>query len=240
MTSYSIWHYGTGSSWSISCNISRQALKGTSIDGLRVAGRIIQSAIDWIDIWLSLADARTCCELGRSDSSILSERKMMVKRFLVTFALLVMLASAPAAAQFTGQIGYAHITDDFDLGAIVGSFGMELDVTDNFALVPEVRAGLGVRNDTVGGVKLELDHLYGVANRFQFNASESFYLFGSLSYIRYKVSASMGSVSASDNSWEWGYGGGLGYRFNQGNALDLSYERVDGVDIITAGWRFRF
>jgi opacity protein-like surface antigen len=165
---------------------------------------------------------------------------MMIKRLLVTFAMLGLLASAPVAAQLTGQIGYAHITDDFDLGAVVGSFGMEFDVTHNFALVPEFRAGLGVRDDTVGGVKMELDHLFGVSNRFQFNTTENFYLFGSLSYVRYKLTAKTAIVSASDSSWEWGYGGGLGFRLNPGNALDLSYERVDGVDVLTAGWRFRF
>ncbi len=168
----------------------------------------------------------------------------MFRRFFLA-SLLLALSAAPAAAQWTGSVGYSHFTDDFDVGVIVGSFGYEFPVADGFSLVPEFRAGVGVVDDTinVGGTRVdfEIENLYGFSNRFQFDFGNDMYAFGVVSHVNYKTKASSAGMSVSDRSWEWGFGGGLGYMFNPNNGLDFSWERIDGdVDRFNLGWRFRF
>ncbi len=158
----------------------------------------------------------------------------------------MLLLSFGAHAQWTAGVSYTDASiDDFKLGAIVASIGYRFPITDTFALVPEVRAGFGVGDDTrnIGGVLVtaEVDTLYGFSNRFQYEFPDTnFVMFGVASYVNYEFTAKGNGVSVSDDTWEFGYGGGAGYMFTPRIGGEASYERVDGEDLFTIGARFKF
>lgn len=157
----------------------------------------------------------------------------------------LLLLSVSAHAQWTAGANYTRISlDDFDLDAIVASAGYRFEVADRFFLVPEVRVGFGVGDDTAefGSIRVkgEIDRLWGVSNRFQYDFDSGPYLFGVASYVNYKLEASAGGFSASDDSWESGFGGGAGYMFSPLVGGEVSYERVDGEDVYSFGLRFNF
>jgi opacity protein-like surface antigen len=164
-------------------------------------------------------------------------------------AVAMLLLSFGAHAQWTGSISYSHISLDddeisVDLGAIVGSAGYRLEVADRFFLVPEVRVGFGVSDDRFDfedfNVKAEIDRLWGASTRLQYEFDTGPYLFGVASYVNYKLKASGAGFSVSDDSWESGFGAGAGFMFTPLVGGELSYERVDGEDLFTAGLRFNF
>lgn len=172
----------------------------------------------------------------------------MFRKILPALALAALFASSMASAQWTGSVSYSRFSDDADVDALVGSFGYAFEVADSFYLVPELRAGFGIGDDSfnVNGdrVKVEIDRLWGFSNRFQYEFATGFYLFGVASYVNYELEATIQAgparIKVSDDSWEFGFGGGLGYMFTPNFGTDFSYERIDDVDAWTLGLRFRF
>ena len=164
----------------------------------------------------------------------------MKTRFIIIAAIMAIL-SAPVSAQFTTGLAYYHMDgDDITLGAIVGSVGYRIPINDSFSVIPEIRGGVGVKDDTFLGADIELDSLFGSALRLEFLLSESFYIHLTPSYVRYKVKASGSFVSISDTTDEFGIGGGLGFSFTENFSLEANYENIDGLDVIQLGARFSF
>ena len=160
-------------------------------------------------------------------------------------ATALMLLSYGANAQWTAGANYTHYSEDgIDVGAVVGSFGYRIQATDSFYLIPEVRVGFGVTDDSIDfgftSVDVELEQLWGVSNRFQYEFDSGAYIFGVASYINYKLKASAGGFSESDDTWESQFGAGAGYMFTSVIGGELSYERVDGEDLAMIGLRFNF
>ena len=176
------------------------------------------------------------------------ETNQMIQKKLTQFgvASALLLLSCSALANWTVGVNYSQVSiEDVDLGAVVGSVGYRFQAADRFYLVPEVRAGFGVGDDTAdfGGsfsARVEIDRLWGASNRFQYEFDTGAYLFGVVSYINYKFEASATGLSVSDDSWESGFGGGAGYMFSPLVGGELSYERVDGEDVFSIGLRFNF
>ncbi|QOC22305.1 outer membrane beta-barrel protein [Wenzhouxiangella sp. AB-CW3] len=168
-----------------------------------------------------------------------------MKKHFLALAALAMMAAGPAAAQFDLGIGYHHIDDSpVSVGGLVGSAGYPIVVDENFSVIPELRVGFGINDDTVLGTKVELDHIFGVAARLQYELNESFYGYIVPSYAQYKFSASAtssaGSASISGSTNEFGIGLGLGFRATDTVGLEFAYENVDGSDIISVTTRFSF
>ncbi len=160
-------------------------------------------------------------------------------------AILLVLVSIPASAQITSGLAYYHVDgDDVTVGVLVGSLGYRIPVNDAFSVVPKIRGGFGVKDDTVDGVDVELENLFGAALRLEFLLTESFYVHLTPSYARYSAKASAplagGTLSITETSNEFGIGGGLGFRFTRNFSLEANYEYVDGLDIIQIGARFDF
>lgn len=114
----------------------------------------------------------------------------------------ILLLSFSAHAQWTAGLNYTHVSlDDFDLGAIVASAGYRFQAAERFYFVPEVRAGMGVGDDTANfgnvRIKAEVDRLWGFSNRFQYEFDTGAYLFGVVSYVNYKLEASASGFSES-------------------------------------------
>lgn len=168
---------------------------------------------------------------------------MTIRALFLACAFL--FSAASANAQVTSGLSYYHVDNNgITLGALVGSFGVEIPINDSLSIIPEFRGGVGVKNDTVEGVKIELESVLSAVVRFEVLLTESFYLHVSPSYGRYqaKASASFAGVSAfvRDSSYDFGIGGGLGFRIGPHFSLEAGYENIDGLDVIQIGSRYRF
>jgi hypothetical protein len=168
----------------------------------------------------------------------------MKKMHVGVFAILSLLLASVANAQLTGSVGYTHVDEDVSVGALQGTFGFRLPVLEGAAgtgfLIPELRAGVGINDDTVAGVKFEIDNYYGIAPRFQYEADGGVYGFVQTSYVNYKVKGSQMGISVSDSSWEFGAGLGVGMIFTDVLGAELSWERVDSADVFNLSLRFGF
>ncbi|MEY5100501.1 MAG: hypothetical protein RJA36_3220 [Pseudomonadota bacterium] len=160
------------------------------------------------------------------------------------------IGAASAQAQLYGELGYVGIRDKFsvagteykpNLGALSATLGYGLH--QNLAI--EGMLAAGVKDDTVGGVKLELQHSVGVFLKPRVMLSPEFELFGRIGYVESKAKGRMGGASASDSSSDWAYGLGANYYFNNATYGTLSYMRLydkDGEQVngLTLGVGMKF
>ena len=162
------------------------------------------------------------------------------------FVSLAVLALIPcmANAEWVVGGGFYNLSDedggiDVSLNAIVASVGFRFESGVNFAVMPELRIGTGVGDDTVVGVDVEIDSLLALSVRGQYEFDSGVYLFGAPAYANLDLKASAGGFSASDDEWEFGIGGGVGYRSNNVSG-ELSYETYDDTDVIGIAVKFWF
>src|SRR5690625_679183 len=103
-------------------------------------------------------------------------------------ALAILLATAPLTSLATGSwvvgINYMNLSEDVDafdvsLGGLAGSVGHKVNIVDNFYLIPEVRFGTGISDDTVRylgvSVDLELDRFIALSVRGQYEFDNNLY-----------------------------------------------------------------
>ncbi|WP_333973210.1 outer membrane beta-barrel protein [Alteromonas mediterranea] len=168
----------------------------------------------------------------------------MFKKAILSAALLSV--SLSASANWVLGVGYGNISDsdgdiDISLGGVIASAGYQYQVNSNFNLVPEVRLGTGISDDDVMGVNVELDSFYAMSIRGEYTVAEGMYIYVVPSYGKLEVTASAGGFSESaESDWEFGLGGGVGYKFTQTNAVELSFETFDDVDVLSIGAKFAF
>lgn len=163
-------------------------------------------------------------------------------RIVAILLLSTSLFSIAARAEGpVGAVAYANLSDDdVSLGAITGSLGYRFDTTyQGFSVTPEIRIGLGVGDDTVSGVDVELDSLYGFNVRAEWDLGQT-YVFVAPSYTNAEFEASFGGTTVSADEWEFGGGVGFGYRLEQTIGLEISYEVFDELDVFSAGVRLDF
>ena len=109
----------------------------------------------------------------------------MLKKALLAAALVSV--SMSASANWVLGVGYSNLSDseddiDISLGAIVASAGYKYAINEAFTLVPELRYGIGVSDDEVFGVDIELDSFYAFTLRGEFDVSENVYAYVAPSY----------------------------------------------------------
>ncbi len=168
-------------------------------------------------------------------------------------AILIAGTSFSSFANWVGGVSYMNLSDEGDgleisLGGVTGSLGYKIDSDENFFFMPEVRIGTGISDDSVTmfgvDVDLELDGFIAFAVRAQYELNNGVYLFAAPSYanVEFTASASQGGYSASetDDSWEFGFGGGVGYKFNETTSAEFMYEQYDGTDVLSLGVKFNF
>ncbi len=163
-----------------------------------------------------------------------------MKRFLIGLAFLI--ASVPASAQWVAGGGYVNLSDEDDffdvsLGGIYGSLGYLMAQDGGFSFMPELRVGVGISDDTISGFDIELDSFIALSVRGQYDIDSNFYVYAAPSYARVELTASAFGMSASEDDWEFGVGGGFGYKFSEKGWLELSYETYDGTDAFSVGFR---
>jgi outer membrane immunogenic protein len=158
----------------------------------------------------------------------------------VVGALVLSLLSSSLFAEMVLGFGYTNFSEDeIDLGLLQGTVGYKVDMGNDFSLTPEVRAAVGVGDDSFFGVDVEIDSAFGVALRGQLDFEKA-YVWVAPSYSKIKLSANfLGNSASASSDWEFGAGVGLGYRMTENMALEGSYENVDGASLLGVGIRFK-
>lgn len=159
------------------------------------------------------------------------------------FLAILALFSTGAVAQWQAGGGYATLgEDDLDIsfGLVYGFVAYEFAASNDLTHVAQIKLGTGVSDDTVIGVTVEVDTFTQLAYRAEYSLNDDFYMFFTPSYANLEVTASSGSVSASEDGWEFGIGAGAGYSFSDSLEGEVGYETFDGTDVINLGLRFSF
>lgn len=173
---------------------------------------------------------------------------------LILGVLLVSSSLSVAADEnhWVWGLGYLNLSDeveegiDVSLGGITGSLGYKMESGENFYVVPEVRMGMGISDDSVSylgaNVDIELNRFVALSVRAQFELDSGVYFFAAPAYANAKLEALVQSggqsASITEDSWEFGLGVGLGYSFNNSTSIDFMYEQHDGTDAIGLGLKF--
>jgi len=91
---------------------------------------------------------------------------------------------------------------------------------------------------------MELDRFIAFSVRGQYQSENGISLFLAPTYANAKFTASASkkglSVSISDDSWEFGFGGGVGYSFNKTIGVEAVYESFDGTDVMSLGLKYSY
>ena len=175
----------------------------------------------------------------------------MLKQVMLT--TLLMGFSYTAFANWVGGFSYHHFMEEGDgislnLGAVSGSLGYKVPMENNFYMIPEVRVGFGVRDDVISvlgnDIEAGIDGFFVVSLKGQREFDNNLYVFIAPSYGNVDVTASAfvngQSFSGNEDTWVFGIGSGVGYRFNQNMSAELSYETFDGTDVLSAGLKMNF
>jgi len=175
---------------------------------------------------------------------------MLFNKKTLCCLLLVGGISAQASADWNTGLAYSQFKDDGDgvdisLDAVTLSVGYEIRIEDsNFSFMPELRVGFGVGDDTINesgmDVTVELETYYGLSTRGTYHASPKFYVFLQPSYVNIEVKASAMGISAKEDEWEFGFGGGVGFIPTNNVMLEAIFEDFDGTNVISAGVRYSF
>ena len=170
-------------------------------------------------------------------------------------AMLLVGASFSSMANWVGGVGYINVSGedksndtDISLNGVVASLGYEFPIDNNLYVTPEFRLGTGIGEDsyTLSGfnVDVEMDHFVSFSLRSQYEFNNRFYIFVAPSYSNLKLTAKAErdgfSAEVSDDSWDFGFGGGAGYRINQFASAEFMYEEYEDTEIFSLGVKLNF
>lgn len=70
------------------------------------------------------------------------------------------------------------------------------------------------------------------------------YVFATPTYANLKVTTTASYLGLSsfetNSSWEFGFGGGLGYKLTLAVSAEILYEKIDGTHALSLGAKFQF
>lgn len=171
----------------------------------------------------------------------------MFKKTLL--ATVLAATSFSSLANWNGGISYINISEeaeglDLSLGVLAGSLGYKYQINNNFEIMPELRLGFGVSDDSVRAystdIKVEVKTFTSLSVRGQYSFDDNLYVFAAPAYSNLDVEFSAGGNSASEDEWEFGFNAGLGYQITDTSAVELSFEDFDGTDLLSVGIRASF
>ncbi|MFT7258354.1 MAG: opacity protein-like surface antigen [Glaciecola sp.] len=175
---------------------------------------------------------------------------MLLNKKFICGLFLAAGVSAQASADWNAGIAYSHFQDDEDeidisLDGVTLSVGYEFVVEDSkFSFMPELRLGFGVGDDNISefetNISVEIETYYGFTARGTYHASPNFYIFLQPSYVNLEVKASSMGMSATEDDWETGFGGGVGFVPMDNFMVEAIFEDFDGTNAISAGIRYSF
>lgn len=157
---------------------------------------------------------------------ILSISSICLSIFLVS----VVSSNAADMKSYTG-LNYMFISyepdgvSDIDLGA----FGLKLGVDINDYIGVEMRAGLGVDDDTVNvlgvDVDVEINYFYSVYARPKYRMNQ-IQIYGLLGFTKAELEASAFGVSVEEDDTDFSYGLGLEWFFNDNASASIEYMQL--------------
>lgn len=164
----------------------------------------------------------------------------MFKKSLIVLSLLVLPLTA--SANWSAGAGYANLSDDsLDLGVVYGAVAYEfVEEGSKLSLIPELRLGTGISDDKMDGVKVEVERFTALSLRGQYNYDNGFYAYVMPSYANLDIKASFRGESFSDDTWEFGFGAGVGKKLNEKISVEASFESYDGTDVFSVGFKYAF
>ncbi|WP_371195228.1 outer membrane beta-barrel protein [Glaciecola sp. SC05] len=157
-------------------------------------------------------------------------------------AILLTAFSTAAIAQASIAGSYANLSaDDLSFGVVNINAAFEFRAQNSqFSLMPELRLGIGVQDDTLFGTNVEVDEFQSVALRLNYYASDTIAVFIVPSYARLGIQASQGGFSSSASETEFGLGLGVSGKIADEWAVEGSYERYDDTNVLSAAIRYYF
>ena len=171
---------------------------------------------------------------------------------LLSACMAVPAAAAAAAAGaepgFYVGGGYTFATLDIDgassnadVGALFARGGYQI----NEYIALEARLGDGVQDDTVDGVKLEIDNMYGGYVKVGRPSEVGLYPYALLGYTHVELKARVPGYSATSSDSDVSYGIGADYWFSRQLSAGLEYANFydkDGVKVsgLTLGMNYKF
>lgn len=171
------------------------------------------------------------------DESLKPRKEIMYKKL----AAVIALSSVPmfASAQWVSGVNYSQFDwESVSLGVIGASIGYKMPTESAFSVTPQFRLGMGISDDSIGGVDVEIDTFMALSAKGQYDFSPVFYGFIEPSYGKAEMSASgFGDV---ESDWEFGIGGGVGYSFTDFVAAEVQYETYDETDVLSLNLRFSY
>ena len=152
------------------------------------------------------------------------------------------LLASSAQADLYGGGHYSQFSDgDISLNGLGVTVGYEHSLTPKFDAIIEMKAGIGIKDESHQGVKVELDNYKIFSAKAKYRINSGFYALAILSRATIDLEADFQGqeVETSDN--ETGFGLGLGYDFETSRIdTELTYEKFDGFDIVTVNFKFDF
>lgn len=168
----------------------------------------------------------------------------MFKRTAIALTLLSLSLTASANWQMGG--GFSNLSDnaeggDVSLNMMYGSVTYKIQkASSNFFFVPELRLGTGISDDSIDNVKVEIKRFVALSFRGQYEYSNGAFVYVMPSYANLKGKVSYNGKSMTDDNWEFGIGGGVGYRLNKKISVEASYENYDDNDLLSVGFKYAF
>lgn len=156
-------------------------------------------------------------------------------------ALLIGSSAVAADSDWYAEAQYQGLDISEDgISVDLGAMGIVLgrDFTENIAV--ELVAGLGVSDDSVSGIKVEVDRYIGLVVKPNMDINEQFNVYLDLGYVDIQLEASAGGESLKDSSSEfmWGVGGEVA--FNESIYGTIGYSDIDGADGVQVSIGMRF
>ncbi|MBA6252948.1 MULTISPECIES: outer membrane beta-barrel protein [unclassified Colwellia] len=167
-------------------------------------------------------------------------KKTAIALTLFSLSLTAVAADWQVGGGF-GQLSDSSDGDDISLNFIYGSVAYKIENSaKNFYLMPELRLGTGVGDDSLYGAKIKVESLLALSLRGQYDFNNRAYVYVMPSYANLDLKASYRGESASDDSWEFGIGAGVGYSLNKKVSVEASYETYDGTKLLSVGFKYAF
>jgi len=173
----------------------------------------------------------------------------MFKKTAFAFTLFSLSLTAAASEWQVGG-GFGSLSDssdgtDVSLNIIYGSVAYKIQKDNsNFFFVPELRLGTGIGDDSMNvlgrNVKIEVDGFLALSVRGQLDYNNGAYIYIMPSYANLDMKASYNGESTSDDEWEFGLGGGVGYRLNKNTSVEAGYETYDGTKLLSIGFKYTY
>ena len=170
-----------------------------------------------------------------------------MKKYII--AIIFTLFAAPALANWTMGVAYSNLSfsddpDDLSFNVATLNIGyVYRGEGSQFSFMPEIKVGTGVGDETIRtsgvDVKLEIDRAIAFTVRGSYDVNDYFTVFLQPSYTNVELTGSLQGISASEDTTEFGVGGGVSFNFGA-SSLEFIYEDIDDVSVVTAGYRYHF